>query len=298
MINRRTTRTSFTQIERTTLRTEPAIDSTVSSKSSNNGQPSFSRTFANSRRTIAKSSDWSLNSLMEALPESPSPVCSAGTTPLSSRTSSPKSNAFFSQLSTESSTPRSQSYSAVLNGIKLSRFYHPDTQNNYPQAIEESSVPEEFSHQSSVHGNFGASDGGSPDGLQHNLMTRPKPYSTFLDEVKKQELEAEKEARRKTKQSELIDKLTRKEAAINEWEHKQTSKIVEEMKRLESKLEKKRARALEKFQRRISITKAEANKMTTKARRETIEKISEISKISSRAQDTKNSTCVKLIRFC
>ncbi|KAF4401855.1 uncharacterized protein LOC133033428 [Cannabis sativa] len=291
MINRRlSTRTSI----QPTQRTEPHIDAPLTSNLCDNGTPSLPRKFTNSRRTIGKSSDWSLNSPKEDQPESPSPICSSCTSPLSSKTSSSKLNTFFSRLSTESATPRNQSYYVDSDSGKNGRFNDPNPQDKYPLAIEENSVAEEISSQACSLGNFGVSNGESPDYLQHNLMTRPKPYSTFLDEVKKQELEAEVEAWKKTKETELIDKLARKEAAINEWEHKKTSKIVEEMKKFESKLEKKRAKALQKFQKKMNIAKAEANKMTTKARKETIEKISDISKISDTALATKNSKCVKL----
>lgn len=65
----------------------------------------------------------------------------------------------------------------------------------------------------------------------------------------------------------------------------------------QSKLEKKRSKALEKLQKRISTTKAEAHKKSAKVRRETIEKIAAISQVSSKALATKNSLWIKLTRL-
>ncbi|GMN56330.1 hypothetical protein TIFTF001_025441 [Ficus carica] len=325
MITSRTT--SFTQTEKTILSTEPAIDC-------NNGpSSSLSRSSTNSRRPktphLCKSSSgrssWNMKSLREVLPETPSPICSTSlTSPLSSSTSSPKSDTFFTQLPIEPlPTPKNQSFCTAENGVKNSRievddcmehtkhfgrFNHPNMQNNYPKGKEEIPVLEEYSGQASAHSMYEASDEGSQNALRRRLMTRPKPYSTFLDEVKKQELEDEIEAWRKAKQMEIMSRegisylakpgrLKTKEADISKWEFKHTSKAMEEMKRLESKLEKKRAKALEKLQKRISTTKAEAHKKSAKVRRETIEKIAAISQVSSKALATKNSLWNKLTRL-
>ncbi|EXB37574.1 hypothetical protein L484_021778 [Morus notabilis] len=67
--------------------------------------------------------------------------------------------------------------------------------------------------------------------------------------------------------------------------------------RNQRKLEKKRAKALEKLEKRISTTKAEADQKTAKARQETIKKIAAISKVSSKTLATKNSSWIKLIRL-
>lgn len=74
-----------------------------------------------------------------------------------------------------------------------------------PLEKEESSV-HEYSRQACARSTYEPSEAGSVDAQQHELMTRPKPYHAFLDEVKKQELEAEIDSWRKAKQVELMDK--------------------------------------------------------------------------------------------
>ena len=54
--------------------------------------------------------------------------------------------------------------------------------------------------------NINSSDAGSVDCGNHKLMTRPKPYSDFLDEMKAQELEAQMGAWKKAKHRELMTK--------------------------------------------------------------------------------------------
>lgn len=71
---------------------------------------------------------------------------------------------------------------------------------------EEIPVLEEYSGQASAHSMYEASAEGSQNALRRRLMTRPKPYSTFLDEFKKQELEDEIEAWRKAKQMEIMSR--------------------------------------------------------------------------------------------
>ncbi|KAL5571857.1 hypothetical protein UlMin_021454 [Ulmus minor] len=289
MTRRITTRTSFKQ----------SSDETILMVDPINGSPATSNGHSSSPRNC---SAWTMTSLMEVLPESPSPICSkASTNPLRSSSFSPKSDTFFPQFPTESLTPRNQNFRTVEveEWVKLAkrsgRFYQTNMQNYYPQG-RENLVPEDYSYQAcsdSILG--GGSETRSP--LQDSLISRPKPYSTFLDEVRKQELETEIETWRKVKQIELIEKLRRKEAAISEWEWKETSKFVEEMKKLESKLEKKRAKALAKLEKRIGKTKAKANKKSTKARRSTIEKITTVSKISARVRATKSFLWTKLMRL-
>ncbi|XP_024932406.2 uncharacterized protein LOC107424195 isoform X1 [Ziziphus jujuba] len=278
---------------------------------------------------------WSMSPLMEVLPESPSPICSSCSSLLSSASCSPQSQRFvFSQLPPEFSASRNQSLCTLPNRSKQSTPHiqvndwmeHAQQQlghlQNYPQDCgfkcylgssstcenefvglpiptekEECGSVRDYSHQGCAQSMNEPSEAGSADAQQSKLMTRPKPYHAFLDEVKKKELEAEIDSWRKAKQMELMDKLTRKEAAINEWELKQASKVMEEMKKLEIKLEKRRAKMSEKTQKKISKAKAEANKKIAKARRATNDKISEVSKVSSRARTTRNLTWIKLLRF-
>lgn len=54
--------------------------------------------------------------------------------------------------------------------------------------------------------NINSSDADSVDCGNHKLMTRPKPYIDFLDEIKAQELEAQMGAWKKAKHRELMNK--------------------------------------------------------------------------------------------
>lgn len=65
----------------------------------------------------------------------------------------------------------------------------------------------------------------------------------------------------------------------------------------QNELENRRAKALEKTQKRISKTKAEANKKLAKARQGTIDKISELSQVSATIRATRNSIWIKLMRL-
>ncbi|KAG6749330.1 hypothetical protein POTOM_046374 [Populus tomentosa] len=107
--------------------------------------------------------------------------------------------------------------------------------------------------------NINSSDTDSVDCGNHKLMTRPKPYSDFLDEIKAQELEAQMGAWKKAKHRELMNKLRRNEAVIRDWEYKQTQKALKDMRKVENKLERKRAEALERAQKRINKARKEAN---------------------------------------
>ncbi|KAE8038657.1 hypothetical protein FH972_011138 [Carpinus fangiana] len=91
--------------------------------------------------------------------------------------------------------------------------------------------------------------------------------------------------------------LPMKEAAINEWELKNTKKAMEEMKKYESKVERKRSKALAKTNKRISRVKNEANRKKSKARRSTIDEISAVSKYYEKIRATKSFLLLKLRKF-
>ncbi|KAF8379223.1 hypothetical protein HHK36_028653 [Tetracentron sinense] len=106
------------------------------------------------------------------------------------------------------------------------------------------------------------SDTGSPIHGHHRLMNRPKPYHAFLGEIRRKELETEVNAWKEAKHLKLMNEslLRRKEAAINAWEFKQTRKALNDMKKLENKLETKRVNAIEKSQKKIRLTQRKADK--------------------------------------
>ncbi|KAK9910900.1 hypothetical protein M0R45_034836 [Rubus argutus] len=178
---------------------------------------------------------WSMSPLMEVLPGSPPPVGSSGSSPispLSSKTCSLKSEGFFSP--TNASTPRNQD--GMENAKEFGRLCLTNLQNNphkgsclsklamgetafsEPQheflrgqsnTEQESSVYEDFSH-----------------------MARAEQSANEESDVKKQKLRAEVEAWKKAEHMKLMTKLRREEAAIEEWEFKQTSKALEQIKSL------------------------------------------------------------------
>ncbi|XP_062174502.1 uncharacterized protein LOC133879754 [Alnus glutinosa] len=276
---------------------------------------------SNSQLTIAPPSDssegcpaWTMSSLMAVLPESPSPTCSGSS---SSPRESTKPEILHSQvLPIEFSTARNQSSSIdtkrhtsstevekwMENAKTFCHFPHPYLQiNNHSNApdnevssLTSSSI--ERSRLSCANTTYGASEAESLDNERHKLLSRHKSYHAFLDEVKRQELDAEIDAWKKAKYLKLVHKLERKEAAINEWELKNAKKAMDEMKKYESKLERERLRALEKTNKRISMVKEEANRKKSKARRSTIEEISAVSRLSGRIQATKSFLLLKLTK--
>lgn len=128
--------------------------------------------------------------------------------------------------------------------------------------------------------NINSSDADSVDCGNHKLMTRPKPYSDFLDEIKAQELEAQMGAWKKAKHRELMNKLRRNEAVIRDWEYKQTQKALKDTRKVENKLERKRTEALERAQKRINKARKEANKAAGKVIESAMKKGSKIAKES------------------
>uniref|UniRef100_A0A2N9F8G6 Remorin C-terminal domain-containing protein n=1 Tax=Fagus sylvatica TaxID=28930 RepID=A0A2N9F8G6_FAGSY len=257
---------------------------------------------------------WGMGSLMTVLPDSPSPICSGCSTPRNSKT------LCTSQVPTGFSTARKKSSCAVHFDSKKStssnevdkwmdntksvcHFQHNNLQNNQSKACdheveEESSIPEELSYVSCGSSIHGASELDSMNNEQQKMMTRLKPYHAFLDDVKRHEIEAEINAWKKAKYMKLINKLERKEAAINDWEFEKNKKAIEEMKKLEDKLARKRAQALKETEKKISRAKKVANKKTTKARRSTIEEMSAVSIFSEKVRATKSLLLLKLRKFC
>lgn len=110
------TKTSPSFSHTSSTRTKPSmINSNAAStspfdKTRDSPHPLSARTFKNPRAT------WSMNPLKDALPGSPPPVCSGGSSPLSSSATlcTPISDSFYSDLpTTEFSTPRNKVYTCI-----------------------------------------------------------------------------------------------------------------------------------------------------------------------------------------
>nr|TKS14707.1 hypothetical protein D5086_0000047810 [Populus alba] len=170
---------------------------------------------------------WSLGPLSAALPESPPPICSdCSSPPRSSATifyslapTVLSTSRFQSARSNFSKAPVSSNIEIeewVQSGKNLNGFHrHTDdgiaTQNCHSKyrsrqsAVADAEVysrtlssflddDNEKKHDDSdpkCNYNINSSDADSVDCGNHKLMTRPKPYSDFLDEIKAQELEAQ-----------------------------------------------------------------------------------------------------------
>ncbi|XP_011033335.1 PREDICTED: uncharacterized protein LOC105131845 isoform X2 [Populus euphratica] len=243
---------------------------------------------------------WSLSPLSAALPESPPPICSdCSSPPRSSATifyslapTVLSTSRFQSARSNFSKPPVSSNIEieeCVQSGKNLNGFHrHTDdgiaTQNcpskyrSRQSAVADAEVHSRTSSSfldddnEKKHGHsdpkcnysINSSDADSVDCGNHKLMTRPKPYSDFLDEIKAPELEAQMGAWKKAKHRELMNKLRRNEAVIRDWEYKQTHKALKDMRKVENKLERKRAEALERAQKRINKARKEANEERNK----------------------------------
>nr|XP_027192502.1 uncharacterized protein LOC101499119 [Cicer arietinum] len=66
------------------------------------------------------------------------------------------------------------------------------------------------------------------------LISKPKPYDEFLNEIRRKKLEADKVARNKAKHLQLMHRLRRKEEAINDWELQQTRKAMDHMDKIQA----------------------------------------------------------------
>ncbi|KAJ6722688.1 hypothetical protein OIU74_007308 [Salix koriyanagi] len=276
---------------------------------------------------------WSLSPLSAALPESPPPICSdCSSPPRSSATifyslaptvlSTSRSQSARSNFSKPPVSSNIEIEEWVQSGKNLNGFQrHTDdgiaTQNCHSKyCLRQSAVADHEVHSRTLSSflnedqeklpydsnpkydhNINSSDAGSVDCGNHKLTTRPKPYSDFLDEMKAQELEAQMGAWKKAKHRELMTKLSRNEAVIHDWEYKQTQKALKDMRKVENKLERKRAEALERAHKRINKARNEANKAAGKLRESAMKKVTKIAR-ESETQGTKNPIWRKLLKLC
>ncbi|KAM7260936.1 hypothetical protein ACFE04_026411 [Oxalis oulophora] len=253
---------------------------------------------------------WTIKSLLQM----PSPICSSSsTTTIPTPYSSPSTELFLALGPTESASPlliknpddhldfgkQPPSTALIHEWIQNTTNFRALTGiHEIPSAKEAGIVREDDIQEHMYKPSYGPTaawnlNEGRDDedrGQERDKLTsRPKPYERFLEEVKTQQIEAEILAWRRTKHEQLMNKLTRKEAAIGDWEFRETMKALKERKKLEGKLERNRTKVLKMTQERISKAKEVANKKRAKARVSTVKKISKITKLSENQQTTRKS---------
>ncbi|PIA50220.1 hypothetical protein AQUCO_01300750v1 [Aquilegia coerulea] len=160
-----------------------------------------------------------------------------------------------------------------------------EVEENNDNGVSRNSIEEsEISESSSINGH-------------RRLITRPKPYHAFLHEIKKREVAEKANAWKEAKHLKLLNKLKRKEAAINVWELNQTKKATLRMKKIECKLERKRAKAMQNMQKAINSTHRKAEEKKAKEKRTTLNKISKISRVAEKMKVTRSKACLKVLCF-
>ncbi|KAI4356710.1 hypothetical protein L6164_000709 [Bauhinia variegata] len=243
---------------------------------------------------------WSMDSLVEALPESPSPICSHDSESFANETSSTISETYYSGIATEFSTPRKQIFGPASGENNCSNcfleidewlehaskfcpsnYYTRDYGNLRQNRSQEENlsmssickafltVPDDQLHKITlpsvreeipVNGESRPASINSPANERRNLISRRKPYKAFLNEIQREMKDAQRDALRKAKQKTKIERMRRKEAAIADWELQQTNNAIEEMMKCQNKLECKRMEASAKAHKKIWSVKREAQK--------------------------------------
>ncbi|KAK7277079.1 hypothetical protein RIF29_18229 [Crotalaria pallida] len=118
-----------------------------------------------------------------------------------------------------------------------------------PSVREESSAFQGHTHRLSCI--YGASRYGGNEG--RGLIRRSQFHDEFLDQLRMKKQEAKREARRRAKHDELMERMRRKEDAINDWELQQTRKAMDEMDKLQNELERKQLMASTRAQKKICM---------------------------------------------
>ncbi|XP_074283034.1 uncharacterized protein LOC141607583 [Silene latifolia] len=158
-------------------------------------------------------------------------------------------NEFGNQSLQSSTTYGYESSRTLLDG------FHPEVLGLLPP------VPEDFAHAIPV---------------DCEVNAQPKPFKEFLDEFQCQKERAESGASRKESYTNLLRKLRIKEDAIEAWESKQKNKVEDQLDKLERRLEKKRAKAVQRTHKRLMETEMEAEKRKAIARRAVMKEMSKL----------------------
>ncbi|GAB2287060.1 hypothetical protein Dimus_021445 [Dionaea muscipula] len=260
-------------------------------------------------------SHWS--SRLSIIPKSPTPICSANTSsrstdsaipsspsciadhfPRSPSSSSPllspihKSSKFSCDLGKLSGPIKEVSdHSVVMYGKNDEDCWSHESGSTVSTVYESAKSSREMkkdAERGDVHPPCEYVDGG-------RWMRRSKPYSEFLDEVKRQQIDAQIETWKKAKDDNLRNRLRTKEADIDEWEWRQIHKAQQEMKNYEKLLQEKQVRALQRMQEKIHSINMEAKNRKAREQHSFLSETSKVAKISEKMHTTKSAIWLKLI---
>ncbi|XP_028797355.1 uncharacterized protein LOC114752818 [Neltuma alba] len=182
------------------------------------------------------------------------------------------------------------------------KFLDHELYSNTLPSVKESTAYESHSRLACINSIHGHRKSERDQG-QRKLLGRPKPYNTYLNEIEMQKLEAERDSRKRARHLELLERMRRKEAAIDDWELEQTRIAVEKMKKLQqkfqNKLETKHLEVAAKTQKKLCLLKQKAEKQKRNLRRTTIERISTTKNISgTHTCSCRGFTCLKFGSIC
>ncbi|XP_054779790.1 uncharacterized protein LOC129287605 [Prosopis cineraria] len=183
------------------------------------------------------------------------------------------------------------------------KFLDHELYSNTQPSANESTVYGSQSCLACINSVYGTSKSERDQG-QRKLLSRPKPYKAYLNEIEMQKLETERDSWKRARHLELLERMRRKEAAIDDWELQKTRIAVEKMKKLQqnlqNKLETKQLEVASKTQKKLCLLKQKAEKKQKRdLRRTTIEKISTTTNVSgTHTCSCRGFTCLKLGSFC
>ncbi|KAF1868437.1 hypothetical protein Lal_00008244 [Lupinus albus] len=156
--------------------------------------------------------------------------------------------------------------SAVLNSFGM---VHEDELNNItlPSVREESPVFQGHTRLSCIYegSRYGSNE-------RKILIRRAKGGDELLDELRRNKQEAKIDARRKRKHVQLMQRMKRKETAINDWQLHQTRKAMDELDKVQTKLERKLLMASARTQKKICLVREKAEKQKMNLRQSTMKR--------------------------
>ncbi|XP_077242970.1 uncharacterized protein LOC143883506 isoform X2 [Tasmannia lanceolata] len=117
---------------------------------------------------------------------------------------------------------------------------------------------------------------------EYQRSVTPTPFTDFMSEVKRNEIEAKITAWKAAKALKLTNKLRSKETEISAWESKQIKKARNDVKEFERKMDEKREKAFQKMEQRINEVRRKAEEKKVKKRNEALKKISQLSQVAKK----------------
>ncbi|KAF8380494.1 hypothetical protein HHK36_027981 [Tetracentron sinense] len=109
-----------------------------------------------------------------------------------------------------------------------------------------------------------------------------RPFHDFISGIKKTNFEAKVDDWKDTKSTKFMNNLRKKEAVINAWEFKETTRASMNLKEIQSKLENERLKGLKKMHKKTSIAQKKADAKKARVRQSTAKKISKVSKVAEK----------------